>query len=111
MCSRTFHGACSESGQFGWPENVGADRDSGAKNVRVINVLVTGRVFLHLEKLAFDRPHPRHQSVQLGEEGLFVLLGLLDKFRRGTMAYAVEGVSQLPVQKPHALLQLQEFLV
>ena len=42
---------------------------------------------------------------------LFILAGLFDKIRGGTMANAVESVSQLSIQKPHVLLQIQELLV
>lgn len=72
---------------------------------------VAGRSLLNLKELALDRPHPRHQPVQLGEEAFFVLPGLLDEIGGGAVANSVQSISQLPVQKPHSLLQIQKLLV
>jgi|GEM_PF-5833596 len=69
------------------------------------------RSLLDLEELPFDCPHPRHQAVQFREEQLFVPPRLLNQFLRGAVADPVQGIGQLTVEKPHVMLQVQEFLV
>jgi hypothetical protein len=72
---------------------------------------VARRTLLDLEELPLDRPHSRHQPVQFGKELLLILPSLLDRFRRGAVADPMEGIRQLAVEKPHVMLQVQEFLV
>ncbi len=72
---------------------------------------VTGGGLLDLEKLAFDGPHPGHQAVEFGKKKPLVLLRPFDKIRGGTVADALKGVRELSIQKPHMVLQIQEFLV
>lgn len=69
------------------------------------------RTLLNLEELPLDRAHSRHQPVEFGKELLLILASLLDRFRRGTVADPMEGIGQLAVEKPHVMLQVQEFLV
>ena len=69
------------------------------------------RTLLDLEELPLDCPHPRHQPIQFGEKLLLVPSGLLDRFLRGAVADPMEGIGQLAVEKPHVMLQVQEFLV
>jgi hypothetical protein len=64
-----------------------------------------------LQELTLDRSHPRHQTVKLGEQALFLLPGQLHAFHGRAMADALESIGQLPIQEPHALLQFQEFLL
>ena len=66
---------------------------------------------LDLEKLPLDRPHSRHQPVQFGKKLLLVPSRLLDCFLRGAVADPMQGIGQLAVEKPHVMLQVQEFLV
>jgi hypothetical protein len=75
------------------------------------HLLVARRALLDLEELPLDRPHPGHQTVQFGKELLLILSSLLDRFRRGTVADPMEGIGQFAVEKPHVMLQVQEFLV
>jgi hypothetical protein len=70
-----------------------------------------GRVLVELKELAFDCPHSRHQPVELDKETLLVLLGLVHRIGGRTVADPVESIGQLPIQKPHVQLQIQEFLV
>jgi hypothetical protein len=67
-------------------------------------------VLLDLEQLPLDGSHPRHQPVELKQEILFVLPGLLDQFLRGAMMNPVERVCQLAVQRQHSLLQTYKLL-
>jgi hypothetical protein len=73
--------------------------------------LVHGGVLPKLKKLAFDRAHSRHQPVQLCKKALLVLLGMFDGIGGRTMPDSVESLGQLPIQKPHVQLQIQELLV
>jgi hypothetical protein len=72
---------------------------------------MAGRALLDLEELPFDRAHSRHQPVQLGKQLPFIPPRLLDQLCRCTMANPMQGIGQLPVEKPHVMLQVQEFLV
>ncbi len=72
---------------------------------------MTGRFFLKLQELPFDGPHARHHAIEFGQKKLLILLRPLGEIGAGTVADPVECVGQLPVQKPHALLQIEKFLV
>ena len=72
---------------------------------------VPGSVLVDLQKLTLDGPHPRHQPVQLGQQESLLLLGCFDTVRGRAVANALESISQLSIQKPHALLQLEKLLV
>jgi hypothetical protein len=72
---------------------------------------MAGRALLDLEELPLDRAHPRHQPVQLGKQLPLIPPRLLDQIRRRTMADPMQGIGQLSVEKPHVMLQVQEFLV
>jgi hypothetical protein len=74
-------------------------------------VLVPRGALLNLEKLTLDGTHPGHQTIEFCQKMPLVLLGLLDEIRRGTVANALKGVRELPIQKPHMVLQIQELLV
>ncbi|KFG70417.1 hypothetical protein [Microvirga sp. BSC39] len=66
---------------------------------------------LNLEELPLDRSHSRHQSVQFGQELLLIPTSLLDRLRRGAVADPMKGIGKPAVEKPHVMLQVQEFLV
>jgi len=70
-----------------------------------------GGVLVKLHELALDGPHPCHQAVELRQKARFLLLGRFHGLHRGAVANALEGIGQLPVQEPHALLQFQELLL
>ena len=74
-------------------------------------ILVPSGALLNLEKLALDGTHPGHQAIEFCQKMPLVLLGLLNDIRRGTVANALQGVGELPIQKPHVVLQIQELLV
>jgi hypothetical protein len=67
--------------------------------------------FLNLQKLTLDRAHSGHETVEFSQKLPFFRTGALDKICGRAVADAMERVSQLPVQKPHVMLQIQEFLV
>ena len=69
------------------------------------------RGLLDLQQLPLDGAHARHQPVQLGQKLRLVLSGLLDEVFGGAVADPMKGIGQLPVQKPHMMLQIQELLV
>ncbi|MBM6583299.1 hypothetical protein ILT44_24155 [Microvirga sp. BT689] len=72
---------------------------------------MAGRALLYLEKLPLDRAHSRHQPVQLGKQLPLILSRLLDQLRGCAMANPMQGIGQFSVEKPHVMLQVQEFLV
>jgi hypothetical protein len=80
-------------------------------NACCASVSVPGCGFLKLKKLSLDCAHPGHEPVEFTEELSFVLLGLFDQIGGGAVANSLEGIGQLPIQKPHMLLQIQELLV
>lgn len=86
-------------------------RAASHKPIWLAVISMARRTLLDLEELPFDRPHPRHQPVQFREEQLLVPAGLLDGFLRGAVPDPVQGIGQLAVEKPHVMLQVQEFLV
>jgi hypothetical protein len=67
-------------------------------------------LLVDLEELSLDGPDPRHQSVQLSEEGLLILLRFLDELRRPAVMDPLQGIGQLSVQEMHALLQVEKLL-
>ena len=67
--------------------------------------------FLNLEKRALDGAQPCHQAIEFRKEMSRILPGLLDEVRRRAVADALQGVRELPIQKPHLVLQIQELLV
>jgi hypothetical protein len=72
---------------------------------------MAGGAFLELKELSLNRAHPGHQAVELREKLFLVLAGFLDEILGGAVANAVYSISQLSIQKPHMLLQIQELLV
>jgi hypothetical protein len=72
---------------------------------------VASCALVKLHELTLDGPHPRHQTVKLGEEVLFLLSGQFHAIHGRTMANALQSIGQLPIQEPHAVLQVQEFLL
>ncbi len=72
---------------------------------------VMGGALVELQELALDGPHPCHQTVELRQKACFLLPGRFHGLQRRAVANALQGIGQLPVQEPHALLQFQEFLL
>jgi hypothetical protein len=72
---------------------------------------VSRRSLLDLQQLSLDRAHSRHQTVEFRQKLPFILPGLFDQIFGGTVTDPVESVRQPPVEEPHMLLQIQEFLV
>lgn len=72
---------------------------------------MAGCRFLELQELPLDCAHSRHEAVEFAEEELFVLLGFLDLIGRRAVADPLQGIGELPVQKPHGSFQIQEFLM
>jgi hypothetical protein len=64
-----------------------------------------------LEKLAFDGAHAGHQAIEFREKVFLILLRLLDKIGGGTVTNPLQRIRKLSIQKPHVVLQIQEFLV
>jgi hypothetical protein len=72
---------------------------------------MAGRGLLKLKQLTFDGPHSRHEAIELAQEKYLVLLGFLDQVGGRAVADPVKSVSQLHIQEPHGLFQIQKLLM
>jgi hypothetical protein len=73
--------------------------------------LVASGCLLKLKELAFYGSHTCHEPVELAQEKLFILACLLDDIGGRAVADAVERIRKPRIQKPHMLLQIDEFLM
>ena len=74
-------------------------------------ISVSGGGLLNLQKLSLDGAHPGHQAIEFRKKLLLVVLRLFNEIRGSAMTNAQKGIRERSVQKPHMVLQIQEFLV
>jgi hypothetical protein len=86
-------------------------RRAASHKPKLGSLLVARRTLLNLKELPLDRSHSRHQPIQFREKLLLIPSSLFDGFLRRAVTDPMQGIGQLAVEKPHVMLQVQEFLV